>query len=117
MRADYSKLAQFEDDGATGVDYAKLAKFEEPRSLSDRALSAIPRTADLNAEQALAPSLETLKSGYENINKEGINKVIGTGQLALGGLGYVLSPIAAAAKTFVGDPVRRSLGGLTDVGC
>lgn len=113
---DYKALANF-DDTEGELDYKALAKFEEDPGIVARAQGALPQTSDFaeGYKGAIGHSLDTMASGYEDINKPGMDKVYGTGKLALGGLEYLASPFAAAGH-FISEPIRRALGGLTTVG-
>lgn len=76
----------------------------------------VPRTfgkgglADVYKEEVGA-NLDAMKGGVEDIKKGDYLK--GAAKTGLGAVGYISSPISAAAKTYVGDPLRRGTGSPT----
>lgn len=121
---DYDKILAKVSGGSAGpgsgggINYddilAKLTGSAKPSpSLTERAVGALPLGSDFSEGygDAINSSLSTLSKGYANLNKEGMDKVIGTGQLALGGLEYLASPFAGAGR-LISNPIRRAAEGV-----
>lgn len=70
-------------------------------------ITSYPETyAQMNRE-----SRDLMSEGVNQMGEGGVGNVaIGAGKTALGGLGYVTSPINAALRTVVGQPIQNNTG-------
>jgi hypothetical protein len=84
---------------------------QQPRSMLDTALQPITEygptynTMRRDAQDQMGRGVDQIASGG------GIGEVAkGAGNVALGGIGYVASPINAALRSFVGRPIEQNTG-------
>lgn len=71
----------------------------------------IPSNLGTNITNAATAGRDLASSGVEDISKPGlINKVKGAGEIGLGGLSALISPVTGGLKTFVEEPVTQLTG-------
>lgn len=114
---DYAKLAN-EFDATAPMDYGSLVgDFEQSnKSVGERALGALPLASDYmeGFNRGIGRSTTRMSEAASDIGKSGMGPA-NVGNMALGGLEYLASPFEGAGS-YIGNPIRRSLGGLTSVG-
>jgi hypothetical protein len=92
---------------ATGVDWLALArKAAEPITSYPGTYSQMNR----EAQEQVAHGIEQIKGAYEPGVRDPIGFVKGLGNVGLGTVGYVASPISAALRTIAGKPLEETVG-------
>jgi hypothetical protein len=92
---------------ATGVDWLALArKAAEPITSYPGTYSQMNR----EAQEQVAHGIEQIKGAYEPGVRDPIGFVTGLGNVGLGAVGYVASPISATLRTIAGKPLEETVG-------
>jgi len=105
-------------DAALNSGYTNLTGRNLPADLQQaKDITSLPSMSDLGgnialrAQQAAEIARQGGQSAVENFQaNRPASAVLGAGQQLLGGMGVLFSPVSGAIKTYIGDPLDRTLG-------
>lgn len=109
---DFLKLSPDEQNATVDEIAASFQSVQPaPKGAIENAIAPITSYPE-TYNQMQRESRELMGEGVKQVGEGGIGNIaVGAGKAALGGLGYVASPVTAAYRSVIGQPVENVTGG------